>query len=428
MHYTSVPNIMKVIKPLFLDDLYDALEKAKGDSKKLRQLLKRISQLKIFDPACGSGNFLIIAYKELRMLEIEIWEAILDIEDQKSFIYTRIHLTQFYGIEIDDFAHEIAKLSLWLAEHQMNKYFEAQLEQGKSNPILPLKSSGNITHANATRIDWEKVCPKEKNDEIYLLGNPPYLGSRKQKKKQKDDLKINFGHLKRFKDLDYISIWFLKGALFITNTKHKLAFVSTNSICQGLQVSLLWPHIFEKNLIINFAYPSFKWQNSAKSNAGVTVIIIGLSSVNNEKATLYNNNIVTEIDSINAYLSSGKSDLFVSPKTKSISSLPKINHGNMPADGGNLFFTTEQKEAFVSKEPDAKKWFSKIATAKEHLNGRLRWCLWLEEASIDEINSLPYVNQVVQKVKTIRQNSSRPHLAETPHLFAQITQPKKKIV
>ncbi|MFO7701767.1 MAG: DNA methyltransferase, partial [Psychroflexus maritimus] len=176
MHYTSVPNIMKVIKPLFLDDLYEELEKAKGNSKKLRKLLDRISKLKIFDPACGSGNFLIIAYKELRKLEIEIWQALLDTEHQQSFIYSNIQLTQFYGIEIDDFAHEIAKLSLWLAEHQMNKYFENQLELGKSNPILPLKASGNITHANATRVDWEKVCPKYKDDEIYLLGNPPYLG------------------------------------------------------------------------------------------------------------------------------------------------------------------------------------------------------------------------------------------------------------
>lgn len=427
MHYTSVPNIMKVIEPLFLNELYDEFEKHKENPKKLRQLIYRISKLKIFDPACGSGNFLIIAYKELRKLEIKIWLQISELEPQYSFVFTEVKLSQFYGIELDDFAHEMAILSLWLAEHQMNKEFEDDLyDFGRSKPILPLKEAGYITQGNATRLDWETVCPKNEEDEIYILGNPPYVGSRKQEKNQKEDLKINFNHLKRYKDLDYISIWFFKGALFIKNTEHKLAFVSTNSICQGLQVSLLWPHLFNKNLKIDFAYSSFKWTNNAKGNAGVTVIIIGLCSNNNKKSTLFNVKLKTEVDFINAYLTSGRPDLMVSSETKSISGLPKINHGNMPADGGKLLFSTEEKDIFISKEPKSEKWFNKIATAKEHLNGRLRWCLWLEDATFEEIESLPLVKQRVQEVKVIREKSSRPQLSEIPHLFAQITQPKDK--
>lgn len=431
MHYTSVPNIMKVIEPLFLNELNEEFEKHFNDVKKLNKLINRIAKIKVFDPACGSGNFLIIAYKQLRRLEIKILARIYEVNHQLNLgfpdVYTKIKLSQFYGIELDDFAHEMAILSLWLAEHQMNKEFISELhDYGKAEDILPLKEAGNITQGNATRLNWEDTCPKNENDEIYILGNPPYVGSRKQEKNQKEDLKINFNHLKRYKDLDYISIWFFKGALFIQNTEHKLAFVSTNSICQGLQVSLLWPHLFNKNLKIDFAYPSFKWTNNAKGNAGVTVIIIGLCSNNNKKSTLFNAKLKTEVDSINAYLTSGRTDLIVSSATKSISSLPKINHGNMPADGGKLLFSTEEKNIFLSKEPKSEKWFNKIATAKEHLNGRLRWCLWLEEATSEEIESLPLVKQRVQEVKAIREKSSRPQLSETPHLFAQITQPKDK--
>lgn len=428
MHYTSVPNIMKLIEPLFLNDLYEELEKAKGNAKKLRRLITRIGKLKIFDPACGSGNFLIIAYKELRKYEIEVWKEILEKEKQQSFIYSEIKLTQFYGIEIDDFAHEIAMLSLWLAEHQMNKYFEQELEQGKSNPLLPLKAAGHIIQGNAARLDWEQVCPKKKDDEVYLLGNPPYLGSRKQKSEQKKDMTQVFSNIiEKYKSLDYISIWFYKGADYIRNNNAYLAFVSTNSLCQGLQVSILWPHIFSKQLKINFAYPSFKWSNNAKDNAGVTVIIVGLSNTNNNNnVILFTENRSLKVDEINAYLTAGKSSLMVDSMSKSISGLPKINHGNMPAEGGKLLFTSEEKRKFILSEPATEKYFKKIATAKEHLNGRIRWCLWLEDVSLDEINSFPVLKNRINEVKKLRENSSRPHLAETPHLFAQITQPKNK--
>ena len=224
-HYTSVPNIMKVIEPLFLNDLKEEFENAKGNTKKLNELLYRLKNIKIFDPACGSGNFLIIAYKELRRLEMQVFKAL------GTMALSQISLSQFYGIELDDFAHEIALLALWLVEHQMNVEFFKEF--GRTNPALPLTQAGNIVQGNATRLDWEIVCPKNENDEIYILGNPPYLGARMQDSSQKEDMKIVFEGRKEYKDSDYIACWFIKGAQFIVNFNAEYAFVSTNSVCQG---------------------------------------------------------------------------------------------------------------------------------------------------------------------------------------------------
>lgn len=424
MHYTSVENILKLIKPLFLDELYEAYENATTINQ-LNTLIKRISKIKFFDPACGSGNFLIITYKEIRLLEIKILEKITDLEGNAPTIkWTEIQLSQFYGIEIDDFAHEMAILSLWLAEHQMNKVFEERLfDYGKSKPILPLKEAGKIQQGNATRRDWNEICPISAKDEVYVIGNPPYYGSRKQNQEQKDDLKLVFG--KDYKSLDYVTAWFYKGANYIKDKNAKYAFVSTNSICQGLLVTLLWNRILNLNLEIDFAYPSFKWTNNAKGNAGVTVIIVGLRNISNNNKYLFQDSIKRQAKNINPYLLDA-SNTVITSKTTSISRLPKINHGNMPADGGKLLFDTKEKEAFISKEPKAKKWFKRLVSAKEHLNGRDRWCLWLEDISNEELSKLPRVKEIVEEVEVIRLNSSRPHLAETPHLFAQITQPKDK--
>ena len=270
MHYTSVPNIMKVIEPLFLNELKVEFEQANGNQKKYGQLLNRLHNIKIFDPACGSGNFLIIAYKELRKLEMEIFKQ------SQTLALSGIKLSQFYGIELDDFAHEIAKLSLWLTEHQMNVQFFKEF--GRTNPPLPLKDAGNISHGNACKVEWETVCPKKENDEIYILGNPPYLGARLQSKEQKEDMHHVFEGMQGQNNLDYISCWFKKGADFITYTNSKFAFVTTNSINQGEQVSLLWPVIFNNKLEINFAHKSFKWTNNAKSKANVIVSIVGVSN------------------------------------------------------------------------------------------------------------------------------------------------------
>jgi len=284
MHYTSVVNIMKVIEPLFFNDLYAELERAENNKKKLEKLLKRLYCLRIFDPACGSGNFLIIAYKELCKLEIEVFKRLYGKQLKFRFL-SNIRITQFYGIELDDFAHETAKLSLWLAEHQMNLAFKEVF--GETRPTLPLQDGGNIVCGNATRLDWEEVCPKDEGYEIYILGNPPYLGQRNQKKEHQDDMDIVFNGLKNYKNLDYISIWFLKASKYITNTNIKFAYVSTNSICQGTQVEMLWPHIFKKNLEIFFAFKNIKWSNNARRNAGVTVSIIGVRTLSKKHKTIF---------------------------------------------------------------------------------------------------------------------------------------------
>lgn len=446
MHYTSVPNIMKLIEPLFLDDLKEEFNKNIDNPIGLNKLLGRFSSLKIFDPACGSGNFLIIAYKELRKLEIKIIERLLEFKKemlafsssqlelfpkkQLDFVYSynvelfsRVQLSQFYGIELDDFAHEIARLALWLAEHQMNKVFFDVF--GFTSPTLPLKEAGHIWHGNACRLNWEEVCPKVEGAEIYIMGNPPYLGSRKQNQDHKSDLAIVFKNFKKYKDLDYIACWFYCGAQYIKNSNAKLAFVSTNSICQGLQVSLLWPYIFEKDIRINFAHRSFKWKNNAREAAAVIVVIVGLSNLSDcVNPHLYINSYKNNVANINGYLINGDCNIYVSSRTEQISNLGAINHGNMPADGGKFLFSTEEKESLIKKEPKIEKWFKKILSAREYLNGRDRWCLWLDGITNEEINSMQLLKEIIEDVKKIRLSSSRPQLADIPHLFAQITQPE----
>lgn len=425
MHYTSVENILKLIKPLFLDELEEEFEKNMENPKGLRKLIDRISKIKFFDPACGSGNFLIIAYKEIRNLEVKIIQQLIALENASLFggqsFVSNIKLSQFYGIEIKDFAHEMAILSLWLAEHQMNLYFDEKLEGfGKSEPILPLKQAGNIVAGNAARINWEEVCPKNEGDEIYIIGNPPYLGSRNQDAEQKADMEFVFR--KDYKSLDYVSIWFFKGAKFIENCNAQLALVSTNSVCQGLLVALTWPRILNNNIEISFAHQSFKWTNNAIGNAGVTVIIVGLRNKSTKPKYLYNNNIRREVKNINAYLLDVQ-DIYINSLNQPLSKFPPMNFGNMPADGGYLLFTEEEKASFIENEPNSEKWFKELISAHEFLNGKKRYCLWLEDLDKEELNGLPNVKERVNKVYNERLNSSRPQLAEIPHLFAQITQP-----
>lgn len=425
MHYTSVENILKLIKPLFLDELEEEFEKNMENPKGLRKLIDRISKIKFFDPACGSGNFLIITYKEIRNLEVKIIQQLIALENASLFggqsFVSNIKLSQFYGIEIKDFAHEMAILSLWLAEHQMNLYFDEKLEGfGKSEPILPLKQAGNIVSGNAARINWEEVCPKNEGDEIYIIGNPPYLGSRNQDAEQKADMEFVFR--KDYKSLDYVSIWFYKGAKFIRNCNAQLAFVSTNSVCQGLLVALTWPRILNDTIEISFAHQSFKWTNNAIGNAGVTVIIVGLRNKSTNPKYLYNNNIRREAKNINAYLLDVQ-DIYINSLNQPLSKFPPMNFGNMPADGGYLLFTDEEKVSFIEKEPNSEKWFKELISAHEFLNGKKRYCLWLEDLDKEELNDMPNVKERVNKVYNERLNSSRPQLAEIPHLFAQITQP-----
>jgi hypothetical protein len=415
-HYTSVPNIMKVIEPLFLNDLYEEFENAKGNEKKLNELLFRLKNIKIFDPACGSGNFLIIAYKELRKLEMAIFK------ESGSMALSEISLAQFYGIELDDFAHEIAKLALWLVEHQMNVEFFKEF--GKTNPTLPLKDAGHIVQGNACRLDWEKVCPKGKDDETYILGNPPYLGARMQEPIQKEDLDIVFHTFSNYRDLDYIACWFYKGGKYVQKSNVKLAFVSTNSICQGMQVSLLWPKVFEMDIEINFAHTSFKWQNSAKENAAVIVVIIGLSNRDILPKTLFTGNLEKKVKIINAYLAYGSSPI-VLKRSDAISFPFEMPKGNMPYDGGKLILEKEDHDYLIKTYPESEKFIRKLVGSKEFINGIDRWCLWIKNSQFEEAISNPFIFDRVNKVKEIRLSSTDKgahKLASRSHQFREINE------
>ena len=442
MHYTSVPNIMKVIEPLFLNELKETFEKAENEPVKLNKLLDRISTIKIFDPACGSGNFLIIAYKELRNLEITIIKRLYELRNavsgfepyqlelipkrQQSLaakfqasLFSRITLGQFYGIEIDDFAHEIAILSLWLAEHQMNMKFKDEF--GFCSPALPLKDAGKIICANACRIDWEHVCPKTSNDEIYILGNPPYLGSRKQDDSHTQDLKIVFG--KKYKSMDYIAAWFYKSAEYIKISNVKSAFVTTSSICQGEQVAIVWENILKNGIEIAFAYKGFKWSNNAKSKAAVIVTIIGLSQKNNIKQKIiYNEYLQLNVNNISPYLINYK-NIYIYSRSKPLSDLPEMNFGNMPADGGNLLLTPSDVQKLLEENYSIEPYIKKFVSADEFLNGKQRYCLWMDGHDLQKLKKIPELAKRINKVYELRLKSARPNLAQVPHLFAQITQP-----
>ena len=448
MHYTSVPNIMKVINPLFLDELrgeynklnefyeqklqlknigalsqkqfYDELKPVikKGDA-----LLKRMSKMKFFDPACGSGNFLIITYKCLRFLEMDILHLQQKCTPQGEILFVDnsvISLSQFYGIELLDFPHEVAMLSLWLAEHQMNTKLNEDF--GVNTKALPLKNITQIVCGNACRIDWNEVCPHTPEEDVFVFGNPPYLGSRRQDASQKKDMELVFK--KDFGELDYIACWFMIGAKYIKGSKAKYAFVSTNSVCQGLQVALLWKRVLKNGLIINFAYKSFKWQNNAKYNAGVTCVIVGLASENIvSKRLLFDIEQCKEVKNISPLLMDGPT-IFVESATMPICKwLPQMNFGNMPADGGKLILSDEEKKELIEKEPKAEKFIKPLIGAEDFINGKQRWCIWLYKEDEKEYLSIPQFVKRINELRIIREESSRPQLASIPHLFAQITQP-----
>lgn len=413
-HYTSVPNIMKVIEPLFLNELYEEFEKAKGNTKKLNELLYRIKNIKIFDPACGSGNFLIIAYKELRKLEMVIFK------ETNSLALSQISLSNFYGIELDDFAHEIAILALWLTKHQMDVAFFKEF--GKTNPTLPLTEAGNIVQGNACRLDWEKVCPKKKNDEIYILGNPPYLGARMQNEEQKKDMKLVFDGRKEYKDSDYIACWFIKGADYIVRINAKYSFVSTNSVCQGEQVAFFWSKIFDLGLEFGFAYQSFKWINNAKGNAGVTVIIIGLQNKVNKEKQIFTSDKIILTKNINPYLATGNTIFVTSRKEVLCVNFPKMVMGSMARDGGNLILSNEEKEGLLLNYPLSVKFIRKLFGAQEFIQGKDRWCLWIEDEQLPLVENLPKVKERINNVYEFRKNSSAKTTigyASIPHKFAQ---------
>ncbi|RBR28488.1 DNA methyltransferase [Enterococcus cecorum] len=421
MHYTSVPNIMKVIKPLFLDELYEDFEAAKGNKEKLAKLYTRIGQIKFMDPACGSGNFLIITYKELRQLELAIYQELRTL-DPYIYYVPSVSLSQFYGIEIEDFAVDVTRLSLWIAEHQMNKILEEKVNDAV-RPLLPLQSAGAIVCGNALRLDWEEVMPHHKDEEVYIFGNPPYLGARRQSSAQKEDMnKYVFEGISGANMLDYISCWFMKGSRYISNTNSKLSFVTTNSICQGEQVSILWPIIFSFNSTISFAYTSFKWKNNAKNNAGVTVSIIGLADkkyLTNTKVLYFPDGTKKDVENISPYLVEGLVNVIEKNNFRS-DELPMISFGSMPNDGGNLIFT---EEIFNALSSETQKLCKKFVGAKEFINLSKRYCLWLYNIDPESYKTNSEVNHIIESVKLYRESSSRlatQKLAKQSYLFGEI--------
>jgi hypothetical protein len=421
IHYTSVPNIMKVIQPLFLDDLAAEFLRCRNNAKELNALLVRMSKIKFFDPACGSGNFLIITYKRVRELEIEIWKRLRELGDAR-LPFSEIALTQFYGIELDDYACDTATLSLWLAEHQMNNKFRDEF--GTSPNPLPLRPSGHIVCGNACTTDWNTVCPHTADEEVYVMGNPPYYGSKKQTEAQKKDLLVALSEIKDKKGLDYIAGWFWKGAKFIKGTKTKYAFVSTDSICQGEQVDMLWRPILANGLTISFARTSFKWANNAKNNAAVSCVVIGVSNSFIGFRRYYNESLQTEmkVDNINPYLSVGK-DIIVKKELSSLCNMPVMCFGSMPNDNGNLLLTQFEKDDLLIQCPECFSLIKPALGADELLNGELRYCIWIEEETKQFAYTLPPIIKRIENIETFRLKSKRGatnKLAKFPWRFGEV--------
>ena len=446
LHYTSVPNILKVLNPLFLDDLRAQLEGAGDNKGKLLNLRKRIARIRVFDPACGSGNFLVIAYKQIREIEAEI-----NHRRGEPGRRSEIPLTNFRGIELRDFPAEIARLALFIAEFQCDVLYRGQLEALRD--VLPLDSENWIVCGNALRLDWLAICPPtgtgvrlvgddlfstpldqaeidfaNEGGETYICGNPPYLGSTWQTDQQKADLEAIFAKRTRnWKSLDYVAGWFMKAADYGVKSKASAAFVSTNSICQGSQVSILWPLIFASGHHIVFAHTSFKWANLASHNAGVTVVIVGIT---NQPAEVRRLMSVTrdgavfekQTDFINAYLVSGR-DVIVSPIATPRDGRGLMEWGNKPTDGGNLFLTRDERETLVRESPRSAGFIKRFLGAQEFIRGELRYCLWVEDGERREAESMPELKRRIEAVAKIRSESkaaeTRP-AAAFPHRFRQI--------
>ncbi|WP_445012027.1 DNA methyltransferase [Vreelandella stevensii] len=428
-HYTSVPNILKVIRPLFLDRLYAELHKANGNRKRLEALLERLAHIKVFDPAMGSGNFLIIAYKELRRLEMAVFRAMQDVGQQKQneIFMSGIRLSQFYGIEIDDFAHEVAQLSLWLAEHQMNMLFANEF--GHVEPLLPLKDAGNLVLGNSLRLDWKNVCPNDSGQEVYVCGNPPFSGRGSSRPQSHlDDMSYLYSRVRSYKKTDYVGCWLYKGAHYI-NDMTELGFVATNSICQGEQVSILWPLILDAGAHISYAYQTFPWRNNAVGNAGVHVVIIGLSKSDGDRL-LYrkvdNKWLLERARNISPYLLAGD-DAIVFGRSRSLCKAPRMLFGSMARDGGHLFMTPEEKDQLLAREPAASEWLRRVMGSDEFLKGKERWCLWMADTPLDQVWSYPAIRERLERVTAMRENSdaeSTQGAADMPHVFVQDAQPR----
>lgn len=442
MHYTSVPNILKVLNPLFLDDLREQLEQAEDNPRKLLNLRKRMSNIRVFDPACGSGNFLVIAYKQMR----EIEEKINELRGEKDRP-TDIPLTNFRGIELRDFPAEIARLALIIAEYQCDVLYRGQ--KLALAEFLPLDAENWITCGNALRVDWLSVCPptgtgvkfigddlfsapldqaqidfENEGGETYICGNPPYIGSRDQKDEQKAELQSIFDNrVKNWKSLDYVAAWFMKAADYGINTQSAAAFVSTNSICQGLQVPTLWPEIFTSGCQIEFAHTSFRWANLASNNAGVTVVVIGVSRQPRNPRRLFSLNdsfetIERQCTHINAYLTTGES-VIVEKASQPIGEQNLMTFGNTPIDGGNFLLSRAELDSMQLTPSQKRIFVRRIYGSAELIRGLERYCLWIEDRYLAEAQQIAPIAQRIEKVRSLRRNGGKTarDIADKPHQF-----------
>ncbi|EXU78581.1 lactate dehydrogenase [Comamonas aquatica DA1877] len=446
MHYTSVPNILKVLNPLFLDDLRTALADAGDNERKLLNLRKRMARIRVFDPACGSGNFLVIAYKQMREIEAEI-----NRRRDELHLRSEIPLTNFRGIELRDFPAEIARLALIIAEFQCDVLYRGQKDALAE--FLPLDAQNWIVCGNALRLDWLSICPPSgtgvkvagddlfnvpldqaeinfENDggETYICGNPPYKGSQAQSAEQKEDLKLVFNLCqKRWPSLDYIAGWFLKAALHMSLSNGKAAFVSTNSISQGEQVPLLWPLLLEPGNSIDFCHTSFSWSNLASKNAGVTVVVIGFSGRNGGKKRIYETDdrgevTVREVTNISPYLVAGES-IIVSAVAKQPSDRWLMLKGNQPTDGGHLCLTPDERHTLISQFPEASPYVMRYVGSQELIRGEQRYCIWVEDENRAHAEGLAPLADRFRRVAETRAASVAPStrpFAAFPHRFRQI--------
>lgn len=432
-HYTSEKNILKVIRPLFLDELWGEFESLRGKKNELPKFHQKLSTLHFLDPACGCGNFLVITYRELRILELDVLREIYKnqmVTDVESVIW--INVDQFYGIEYEEFPARIAEVAMWLIDHQMNMLIS--YEFGQYFARLPLKKAAKILHGDAMETDWDEVVPKDRL--THIIGNPPFIGSKIMTQKQRDQIVKEFGTTGSGV-LDYVTGWYIKAAKYIQDTKIKVAFVSTNSIVQGEQTSILWGLMLDRyDIKIHFAHRTFKWSNEAKGNAAVYCVIIGFANFDiNNKVIFEYENIKGEphevkAKNINPYLVDAK-DIFISKRRKPICNVPEISFGSMPNDGGNFLFTDSEMNEFVFVEPMSQKYFRPLISAHEFLNGYKRWCLWLKDVDPTEIRALKSISERIENVKLMRAASSRDatkRLAQFPTLFGEDRQPKDRYV
>jgi hypothetical protein len=475
-HYTSEANILKVIKPLFLDDLWAEFEKIKNDVSRLQTFHNKIATLRFLDPACGCGNFLIITYRELRILEFHVLTT-LDKLNLKMYqmqfidisLFFKVNVDQFYGIEYEEFPARIAEVAMWLVDHQMNLF--CSVETGKFFARIPLVKSPKIKHADALETDWNSLLVPNPPIEIsadeadiiirvqepavkygkvnlkvehykivdefaeikadtkfdYIIGNPPFIGSKIMKQAQRNQITRHFYHIDGSGVLDYVTGWYIKAAKYIQGTQTKVAFVSTNSIVQGEQVGILWRLLLDRyNIKIHFAHRTFKWSNEAKGNAAVYCVIIGFANFDTDNKKIFDYEDIKgdaheiKANNINPYLIDAK-DVLIEKRSNPICNVPKMSFGNMPLDGGHLLLSEEEKEEFLRKEPKAEKFILPLISAHEFLNNKKRWCLWLLDEDPENIKrNFPEVSKRVSAVRKFRLDSVAPStqkFAETPMLF-----------